>query len=364
MSVESDRSFVIPPDFAQKNDEAFDAVLRGEKPAMVPIDLMVDSVLIMEIGDITADDYFLDYEKQWKATIKAYHRFGGMVPVMPFYYPCVVPTAIGRVEAHWEKRSAPMIRPFIRSEADVDRLRPPKMGKDGLMEHHVKCMEYFVAKSEETGIPSTLDYGSVGPNDIAALMMGPTEYFIATKTNPDLVHKLLTIITDVCIEWFHWRIQHFGEPMENLLLGNDYSAYHGPEDFAEFVVPYIKSIVREFSDKYHIYHCDGDFTYGNVRKVLDLDLDMFYAFSPRLDIGKVRQILGPEVDLAGNVDPIGVMVMGSPDDVLRESKRCIEAAGKNGHFVLCPGGGVGAGTKLENIDAMVQASIDYSHLMA
>ena len=61
--------------------------------------------------------------------------------------------------------------------------------------------------------------------------------------------------------------------------------------------------------------------------------------------------------------PVDVMVFGTPVDVLRESKRCIEATGKEGHFVLCPGGGVGAGTKLENVDALIQASIEYSYLM-
>lgn len=355
--------FMIPPDFAERNEEAFAALLRGEKPEVVPVNLMIDSVLIMEIADITADEYFLDYEAQWQALVKTHRRFRGLTPIIPFYYPCIEASALGRVEAHWRERSAPMTRPFIFSEADVDRLRPPRMGKDGLMEHVVKCTEHFLMRSKQTGLPAVVDYGSMGPNDIAALMMGPTEYFLASKTNPKLLHKLLRIITEMCIEWINWRIDYFGGPMEVLDLGDDYSAYFSPDAFEEYVVPYTGAIMQAFPDAYNMWHSDGDFTHKNLHKVKDLKIDMFNAFTPNLNIGFVREVLGPDIDLAGNIHPIAVMVFGTPEEVLREAKCCIELAGRDGHFVLCPGGGVGAGTKLENIDALVQASIEYSYLM-
>ena len=355
--------FKIPLDFAERNEEAFAAVLRGEKPEIVPVNLMVDSVLHMEIAGITADEYLLDYELQWQAQVKTYRRFGGAIPIMPFYYPVIEASALARVESYWGERSAPMIRPCIFSEADVDRLRPPRMGVDGLMKQVIECTEYFLKRSGETGIPTVVDYGSMGPLDIAALMMGPTEFFIATKKNTRLLHRLLSIITDVCIEWINWRIQYFGGPMDVLDIGEDYSAYFNPDDFDEFVVTYTGALMRAFPDAYNMFHSDGDYKLRNLYKVKDLNIDMFNAFTPNLDIQLVREVLGPEIDLAGNVHPIDVMVFGAPDDVLRESKRCIEVAGKDGHFVLCPGGGVGAGTRLENIDALIQASLEYSHLM-
>ncbi len=203
----------------------------------------------------------------------------------------------------------------------------------------------------------------MGPADIAALLMGPTEFFIATKTDARMVHKLMAIIVDTCLVWIDWRIRRFGGPMPVLDLGDDYAAYFGPDQFDEFIVRHTGAIIRAFPQAYIMFHSDGDFNYHNLAKVADLGIDMFNAFSPRLDIRRVRELLGPTVDLAGNVDPIRVMVNGAPADVLREARRCIEAAGRRGHFVLCPGGGVGAGTKLENVDALVEASLAYSGLM-
>jgi uroporphyrinogen-III decarboxylase len=194
-------------------------------------------------------------------------------------------------------------------------------------------------------------------------MMGPTQYFLASKTNPGLLHSLLRIITDCCIEWINWRIRHFGGPMPVLDLGDDYAAYFSPDAFDEFVLPYTGAIMNAFPDAYNMWHSDGDFTPHNLHKVNDLNIDMFNAFTPNLDIGYVRQVLEPRIALAGNVHPIKTMVFGRPPDVLREARRCIELAGKRGPFVLCPGGGVGAGTRLENVDALIQASLEYSCLI-
>lgn len=353
----------IPPDFARTNAEALASVIRGEKPSIVPVNLMIDSVAIMGYAGVDATAYLLDYEVQWQALAQVHRRFFGLMPIMPFYYPSVEASALAGVEAHWGKRSAPMIHPCIFSEADVDRLKKPKMGVDGLMGHVVRCTEHFLRRSSETGLPTVIDYGSMGPNDIAALLMGPAEFFLATKTRPRMVHRLLAIITDFCIEWIQWRIDHFGGLLEVLDLGDDYAAYFSPAAFDEFVVPYTGAICKAFPNSYLMWHSDGDFRLSNLHKVNDLHVDMFNAFTPHLDIADVRRLLGPEIDLAGNIDPIGVMVYGTPDDVLREAKRCIEAAGREGHFVLCPGGGVGAGTRPENIDALIRASLEYSYLM-
>lgn len=355
--------FVIPPDFAERNNDALAAVLRGEKPEIIPVNLMLDSVFQMEIGDISSREYLFDYEAQWQAQVKTYERFGGAVPIMPFYYPVIEATALARAEPVIREHAAPFIEPCIFSEADVDRLRLPKMGVDGLMGHTVKCMEYFLKRSEETGIPAVVDYGSMGPLDIAALMMGPTEFFIATKKRRRLVHKLASITRDLCIGWIEWKVKHFGGPLEVIDLGEDYSAYFRPDEFDEYVLAYTGSVMRAFPDTYNMFHSDGDFREGNLHKVQELNIDMFNAFTPNLDIAYVREVLGPDVDLAGNIHPTKVMVFGTPDDVMREARRCIEAAGRNGHYVLAPGGGVGGGTKPENVDALVRASLEYSHLM-
>jgi uroporphyrinogen-III decarboxylase len=57
------------------------------------------------------------------------------------------------------------------------------------------------------------------------------------------------------------------------------------------------------------------------------------------------------------------MVFGIPDEVLGEAWGSILAAGKDGHYVVAAGGGVGGGTKPANVDTLVQNSLEYGYLM-
>ena len=58
----------------------------------------------------------------------------------------------------------------------------------------------------------------------------------------------------------------------------------------------------------------------------------------------------------GNVDPSGVMALGTPDQVLAECRRAIEVLGKNGRFILSPGCTLPATTPPENVEAMMEAA--------
>jgi len=58
----------------------------------------------------------------------------------------------------------------------------------------------------------------------------------------------------------------------------------------------------------------------------------------------------------GNVDPSGVMALGTPEQVLEESRRAIEVLGKHGRFILSPGCTLPATTPPENVEAMMEAA--------
>ncbi len=140
--------YQIPADFAARNAEALAAVLRGQQPEIVPINLMVDAVLQMEIAGITSDQYYRDFEAQWQAQVAVYRRFAGLVPVMPFYYPCIEASALGQVDVHWAWRSAPMIRPCIFSESDVQPSAPAQARRRRL---DGRCRGVHRALSAEVG---------------------------------------------------------------------------------------------------------------------------------------------------------------------------------------------------------------------
>jgi len=66
-------------------------------------------------------------------------------------------------------------------------------------------------------------------------------------------------------------------------------------------------------------------------------------------LATARDLVGPNVTLCGNFDPSAVLMQGSPEDVAKAAKKCIEAGGDR--FILMPGCEVPAATAEENIRA-------------
>ncbi len=77
----------------------------------------------------------------------------------------------------------------------------------------------------------------------------------------------------------------------------------------------------------------------------------------KTDICRAKEILGDTACLIGNV-PLGMLQVGSPQDVDDYCKKLIRVCGKNGGFILGNGGGI-YDAKPENMKAMVEAAEKY-----
>jgi uroporphyrinogen decarboxylase len=76
------------------------------------------------------------------------------------------------------------------------------------------------------------------------------------------------------------------------------------------------------------------------------------------DLKEARIKLGDRWCLSGNIDPVKVLLQGSPVDVANAARKCIQDAGEKGGFILSTGECVARDTPPENIDAMVKTAIE------
>ena len=81
----------------------------------------------------------------------------------------------------------------------------------------------------------------------------------------------------------------------------------------------------------------------------------------KVDMGHARRVLPEDVVIMGNVNPSDPMYLGTPEQVLQQSKAIIEGTGGRG-LILSSGCALGANTKPENVAAMVQAARLYGVL--
>jgi len=80
------------------------------------------------------------------------------------------------------------------------------------------------------------------------------------------------------------------------------------------------------------------------------------SIEEKVDLAAAKKLVGDKVCIVGNISPVNVLLSGTPDQVIAESKAAIEKAAKGGGYILASGCGVPADTPAENIAAMVYAS--------
>ena len=130
------------------------------------------------------------------------------------------------------------------------------------------------------------------------------------------------------------------------------------EMWERFVWPYFRRLVNEVIDEglIPLLHLDSnwerelgrfrDFPKGKVIVALDGDTDIFRA----------KDIIGDHLCLMGDV-PASLFAFGSSEEVYNYSRRLIREIGPEG-FILQSGCDIPANAKLENVQAMVRATMD------
>ncbi|MEI6846234.1 MAG: uroporphyrinogen decarboxylase family protein, partial [Candidatus Firestonebacteria bacterium] len=76
-------------------------------------------------------------------------------------------------------------------------------------------------------------------------------------------------------------------------------------------------------------------------------------------LADLKKLYGKKIILKGNLHTTEVMLRGSVEDVIRESKKCIDEAAAGGMFILSTGDQCGRDTPFENLRAMVNTARTY-----
>jgi uroporphyrinogen decarboxylase len=77
------------------------------------------------------------------------------------------------------------------------------------------------------------------------------------------------------------------------------------------------------------------------------------------DLAAFKQRYGKKIAFKGNIDPFGVLLNGTPEQVEAEVKACLNAGAPGGGFILGTQDSTLAKTPFENIRAMVAAGRKY-----
>ncbi len=198
----------------------------------------------------------------------------------------------------------------------------------------------------------------VAPFSGAAMMVGVRSFMIMIgKKNPSLT-PLLEYMADVCACIADMYVSN-GCDMVQICDPCSSGDMISPRTYDEHVVPALAQMLAQFKghDNTMLHVCGK----GGMRlpRVMELGFGGFSVDSP-VHMPDALEAADGRICMLGNFCPDADLHMGTPESVYAAAAANLEAAGLKGGYVLMPGCDLVPTTPLENIRAMVRASLDHA----
>ena len=387
-----------PPDFAQHNEEVarvWKAHGQG-KPYRVPVSIAGSIRNLIQNPELnhtgwTFADFFTNPQAQIDCQLayqkwQRYHLVCDREMGLPAGGWQLGVDFQNSYEAGWmgcplhlDGNAVPDTREVLKEDkGKLYELSYPEPLRGGLLGRAMEFMEYMQEKApqmEFEGLPvlpptSIPGEGTDGPFDLAYKLRGAAELCIDMLTDARYFHDLMAFVTDCIIARMkahrEWRWQrypdspdkgHFRRPWFG--FADDAIALLSTRSYEEFIFPYHKRIVDEFSDGGPIsIHLCGDST-RHFKFLHDhLNVRGFDTGFP-VDHGALRRELGPDVAINGG--PAVMLLKAGPPDAIREDVRRICQSGvmEGGKLVLIAANNLAPCTPLEHIEAFYEAAKEY-----
>ena len=215
---------------------------------------------------------------------------------------------------------------------------------------HFVCDRQMVAEHAEaigdegivrTYIPVFDIYGQPGCWQDAAVLYGIERLIMETFDDPGWVKELLGVLQQRKLTYIRSMA---GAPIDiNELGGGDASTtVISPAIFNEFVAPFDTPLIEAAhqAGQRIVYH-----TCGGMMPILEdivaMGPDAMETFTPPgmgadADLAEAHERIGQKVCFVGGFDQGYYLQKASPEEIRAEVRRCFEAAGPDGGFIISP----------------------------
>ena len=250
-------------------------------------------------------------------------------------------------ELEYSDHQPPSCRDHIlKSPADLLKLKKPDPHGGGRMTDRLTAIQLY---REKVGNSVPIQGWVEGPLAQAADLRGINDVLLETTTEPGFVRDLMDWVVEMEIEFARAQVAAGA----NLIgLGDAAASLVSPKYYAAEVAPREKKIV----DAIHAagarvrLHICGNIK-GKLKEIAKLGVDL-------LDVDylqtmkEVRREVGPNLCLAGNLDPVRQIKNSTPKQIFADFAETHRQAGER--YILAAGCEVPPGTPKENVEAMFE----------
>jgi len=200
--------------------------------------------------------------------------------------------------------------------------------------------------------------GCIGPYSLAGRLFEMTELMMAIYIDPDTVKLLLEKCTLFLIEYCQ-AIKVAGS--NGVILAEPAAGLLSDEDCLQCSSIYVKQIVEACQDDNFsviLHNCGNT---GQCTPAMLYTGAHGYHFGNVINMVEVLETTPSDVLVMGNLDPVGVFKMSTPEQVKQTTKNLLDQTSKYKNFVLSSGCDVPPHTSLENVKAFYEALIEFNN---
>ena len=336
-------------------NERISAALKGEKPDKVPVMLHNFLMAVREHG-VTMEQYRNNPEiiaETFIASVEKYQYDGVLIDIDTV----TLAGAVGVPVDFPVNDAARTHTGNLGKLQDVLHLKPVNVENYKyiqiwleavrLLKDHFKNEKYIRGNCDQS------------PFSLASMMRGAQNWMLDLMMGPEeQVIRLLEYCTDATTQFINLMAQTGCDMVSN----GDSPA--GPEMisaemYLKYAMPYEKRIVEaahKAGKAYALHIC------GNTDIILEYMLmtgaDAF-ELDYKTDINKIYNLLHDNTTFIGNIDPSGVLALGTPEDVRKKTLELLNIYKDSNRFILNAGCAIPPTTPSENLKIMIDTARSY-----
>jgi MtaA/CmuA family methyltransferase len=330
--------------------DRFNDALLGRPKDHVPLFPMVAGWAAANFSDLPPAELALDPKGIVDVQIRARESMG-YDALWAYADPLYIPEAFGCRVRFLE--TGPLADPLpikVTSMVDVDGLPLPDARREGRLPLILEAVK---------------DLSEYGDGDLPVLGLFEGPFTTTCRIlEPELIMRMVYKNRAV-LEALLDKVTAFLLKFAEALVGNGANAIFLPEPtasasmisptmFRQFVLPRLKKLTQNLKVPCILHIC-GD-TSPTLKAMGESGAKVF-SLDQCMDLAGSRAVVKDAV-LGGNVDPINALLMGSEEQVVKDTLNCLRRAGTD-RFVLMSGCGVPPNTPLENVKIMVKTAKEY-----
>lgn len=324
------------------------AAVRLEKPRRLPVFACSEEFDVKWFGEYPYEELCQDGRKiaeAWIAAIEEFDYDWAWVQVDDCFE--FEPLGVGCVGEGDILRATKDYLPAARET--LDSLKPVDPNKDGRIPEKLKAIRLI---REHFGDRVLIEGSCAAPYSAVGLLYGLQETMILSMTEKQLLLETCAFFVE---NQAAYALAQLEAGAHAIWLGdcNAFSEMLSLKQYREFALPSCKALVDRIHGAGGLVHLHNsevkvDYLLAEVETGVDI-----INVGPAADIAEVRAALTGKCCFTGNLDPIEVLMRGTPEAVEAEAGRIAEIGMSEGGYMFNTGEMNPRDTPVENMRAMV-----------